>query len=60
MHGHGSVTTSAFGTVAPGEVLLAFVGSDGPGGAGKQSVTVSGAGLHLEAGEAREWPVRRR
>ena len=45
VHGHGSVTTSAFGTVALGEVLLAFVGSDGPSGAGKQSVTVSGAGL---------------
>jgi len=62
-HGHGSVTTSAFGTVAPGEVLLAFVGSDGPSGAGKQSVTVSGGGLtwklvkraNGQSGDAEVW-----
>lgn len=45
VHGHGTVTTPSFDTVAPGEVLLAFVGSDGPYGAGRQSVTVSGGGL---------------
>jgi hypothetical protein len=44
--GTGTVTTSAFSTAAPGETLVAFVASDGPGGAGKQSSTVSGAGLN--------------
>jgi hypothetical protein len=45
VHGNGTVTTPVFDTVAPGEVLLAFVGSDGPYRAGGQSVTVSGGGL---------------
>ena len=45
VHGRGTVTTPSFDTVAPGEVLLAFAGSDGPYGAGMQSVTVSGGGL---------------
>jgi len=45
VHGHGTVTAPSFDTVAPGEVLLAFVGSDGPYGAGMQSATVSGGGL---------------
>jgi hypothetical protein len=44
-HGHGTVTTPAFRTVAAGETLLAFVSSDGPGGGGSQAATVSGAGL---------------
>lgn len=44
--GHGTLTTAAFSTAAPGETLVAFVGSDGPTGAGQQSVTVSGAGLN--------------
>ena len=43
--GHGAVTTAAFSTTAAGETLLAFVGSDGPSGAGRQTVTVSGGGL---------------
>ena len=43
--GTGTVTTAAFSTRAGGETLLAFVGSDGPAGAGQQHVTVSGAGL---------------
>jgi hypothetical protein len=43
--GTGTVTTPAFSAAAAGETLVAFVGSDGPGGVGKQSVTVSGAGL---------------
>jgi hypothetical protein len=43
--GHGTLTTPAFTTAEAGEQLLAFVASDGPNGAGKQSATVSGAGL---------------
>jgi len=42
--GHGALTTTAFHTAAPGELLLAFVGSDGPS-KGTQKVTVTGAGL---------------
>ena len=44
-HGTGAVTTPSFHTAAAGETLLALVSSDGPAGAGKQTVTVSGAGL---------------
>jgi hypothetical protein len=43
--GHGTLTTPTFTTAQAGEQLLAFVASDGPNGAGKQSATVSGAGL---------------
>ena len=43
--GTGTVTTGGISTAAAGETLVAFVGSDGPTGAGGQSVTVSGAGL---------------
>jgi hypothetical protein len=45
VHGNGTVTTPSFDTAGPDEVLLAFVGSDGPYQAGGQSVTVSGGGL---------------
>jgi hypothetical protein len=45
VHGTGAVTTPSFHTATTGETLLAFVSSDGPAGAGKQTVTVSGAGL---------------
>jgi hypothetical protein len=45
VNGHGTVTTPGFNTVEAGEQLLAFVASDGPSGADKQSATVSGAGL---------------
>jgi hypothetical protein len=44
--GTGAVTTPAFSTASGTETLVAFVASDGPGGAGKQSATVSGAGLN--------------
>jgi len=44
-HGTGNVTTPSFHTAMAGEVLLAFVSADGPSGANKQTVTVSGAGL---------------
>lgn len=63
MHGTGAVTTPSFHTAAPGETLLAFVSSDGPAGAGKQTVTVSGAGLtwtlvkreNARSGDAEVW-----
>jgi hypothetical protein len=43
--GVGTVSTAPFSTAAADETLVAFVGSDGPSGAGKQTATVSGAGL---------------
>ena len=45
VHGTGAVTTSSFHTAAAGETLLAFVSSDGPSGAAKQTATITGAGL---------------
>jgi Bacterial Ig domain/Lysyl oxidase len=64
--GHGAVTTRAFSTTAAGETLLAFVGSDGPSGAGRQTVTVSGAGLtwtlvkrsNAQSGDAEIWTAQ--
>jgi hypothetical protein len=60
--GSGTRTTAAFSTSAPGDLLLALVGSDGPGG-GAQTVTVSGAGVswslvrrtNTQAGTAEVW-----
>ena len=43
--GAGTRTTPAFSTTSPGDVLVAFVGSDGPAAPNAQTVTVSGAGL---------------
>ncbi len=40
--GRGTVTTPAFDTAEPGELLVAFVSGDGQGG---QTATVSGGGL---------------
>jgi hypothetical protein len=40
--GHGNVTTAPLGGTETGDVLLAFVSSDGPSG---QTATVSGGGL---------------
>ena len=45
VNGHSTTTTPSFSTVEGNEQLLALVGADGPSGAGKQSLTVSGAGL---------------
>jgi hypothetical protein len=61
--GHNAVTTPSFTTAEAGEQLLAFVASDGPNGAGKQSATVSGAGLtwtllkraNARSGDAEIW-----
>ena len=41
----GVLSTGAFSTAGAGEVLLALVQSDGPGAAGGQTTTVTGAGL---------------
>jgi Bacterial Ig domain/Lysyl oxidase len=43
--GHGTATTAPIHTAMGGEVLLAFVSSDGPMAAGAQRASVSGAGL---------------
>jgi hypothetical protein len=61
--GFGTATTPAFSTGGPGELLVAFVGSDGPTGSGMQSLTVSGAGLswtlaqrtNTQSGTAEVW-----
>ncbi len=63
VHGHGTVTTPAFHTAMAGETVLAFVGSDGPPGAAKQTVTVSGGGLtwklvkraNAQSGDSEVW-----
>ncbi len=61
--GVGSVSTAAFSTASAGETVVAFVASDGPVGAGRQTATVSGAGLAWKqvrrangrAGDAEIW-----
>ncbi|PYR33742.1 MAG: hypothetical protein DMF93_24630, partial [Acidobacteria bacterium] len=50
--GTGTRVTAPFNTSEAGEVLVAFVSSDGPNSATRQTVTVSGAGL--------EWTLVRR
>ena len=63
VHGRGAVTAPSFQTAMPGETILAFVGTDGPAGAGKQTVTVSGGGLswklvrraNARSGDAEVW-----
>jgi hypothetical protein len=60
--GKGPVTTASFHTGMTGELLLAFVGSDGPASGG-QTATVSGAGLtwtlvkraNTAAGDSEVW-----
>lgn len=48
-----SIASPAFTTAAPGELLLAFISSDGPSGAGSQTFSkVTGGGL--------TWRLRRR
>jgi hypothetical protein len=63
VHGRGTVTSPSFHTAMAGETILAFVGSDGPVGAGKQTVAVSGGGLawklvrraNGQSGDAEVW-----
>jgi Bacterial Ig domain/Lysyl oxidase len=65
-HGTGTVTTPGFHTVIGGETLVAFVGADGPAGAGQQTATVRGAGLkwrlvkraNASAGDSEIWTAR--
>ncbi|HXI31461.1 MAG TPA: PASTA domain-containing protein, partial [Vicinamibacterales bacterium] len=60
--GAGTRTTATFSTAADNELLLAFVGSDGPS-PGSQTVTVTGAGLtwtlvrraNTQSGTAEVW-----
>jgi hypothetical protein len=61
--GKGTVTTQTFTNAEAGEQMYAFVSADGPAGAGKQSATVSGAGLtwtlvkraNSQSGDAEIW-----
>ncbi len=63
VNGHGTATTQSFTTAEGGEQLFAFVSSDGPAGAAKQSATVTGAGLtwklvkraNSQSGDAEIW-----
>lgn len=63
--GRGAQTTPQFSTATEDELLVAFVGADGPSGGG-QSVTVSGAGLSwtravrsdTQAGVSEVWTAR--
>ena len=63
VHGRGPVTTAPFSDALPGELLVAFAGSDGPNSGGSQTLTVSGAGLtwklvkraNAQAGTAEVW-----
>ena len=62
-HGRGTVTSPAFHTAVSGETILAFVGTDGPAGAGRQTATVRGGGLswklvrraNARSGDAEIW-----
>ncbi|MEO8630435.1 MAG: DUF4082 domain-containing protein, partial [Betaproteobacteria bacterium] len=63
--GFNSVTTSVFRTSLPGELLLAFVGADGPS-TGGQTAIVSGTGLtwtlirraNAQLGTSEVWQAR--
>jgi hypothetical protein len=63
VHGRGTLTTPPFHTAMAGEVLFAFVAQDGPAGSGKQTATVSGAGLtwklvkreNAQSGDSEVW-----
>jgi hypothetical protein len=66
VNGRGTTTTGPFTTAEGEEELLAFVSSDGPAGAARQSATVSGAGLewklvaraNSQSGDAEIWAAR--
>ncbi|MGE5647066.1 MAG: beta strand repeat-containing protein [Acidobacteriota bacterium] len=63
--GQDTMTTPAFSTVTQGDLLVAFVGYDGPS-ASQQTATVSGAGLtwtrlqraNTQAGTSEIWSAR--
>jgi hypothetical protein len=62
-HGKNSATSPTIHDAMAGETLLAFVGADGPSGAGKQTITVSGGGVtwslvkraNAQSGDAEIW-----
>ncbi len=64
--GSGTMTSPSLTTAAAGELVLAFVSGDGPAGAGKQTYTVTGAGLtwtlakrsNTQSGDAEIWWAR--
>jgi hypothetical protein len=65
-HATGTLTTPAINTHAQGDVLVAYVGLDGPKTTGTQTATVSGAGLtwtpvkrsNTQAGDAEIWSAK--
>ena len=65
LDGAGVMTTQAFSTTAPSDLLIAFVGYDGPSGSA-QTATVSGAGLvwtllersNTQSGTSEIWSAR--
>ena len=65
-HGTGTLTSPAIKTTAPGDVLVAYVGLDGPNSPGGQTATVTGAGLtwtlvkrsNTQAGDAEIWSAK--
>jgi hypothetical protein len=64
--GSGTMTSPSLTTSTANELLVAFVSGDGPAGAGKQSYTVSGAGLtwtlakrsNVQSGDSEIWWAR--
>jgi hypothetical protein len=65
-HAKGTLASPALTTPTAGDVLVAFVGMDGPSGAGGQSATVTGAGLtwtlvkrsNTQAGTSEIWSAK--
>jgi Domain of unknown function (DUF4082)/Fibronectin type III domain/Bacterial Ig domain len=64
--GSGTMTSPSLSTAAAGDLLVAFVAGDGPAGAGRQTYTVTGAGLtwtlakrsNGQSGDAEIWWAR--
>jgi hypothetical protein len=64
--GSGTMTSPSLTTSAANELIVAFVSADGPVGAGKQTFTVTGAGLtwtlakrsNAQSGDAEVWWAR--
>jgi hypothetical protein len=65
-HARGTLTSPALTTPTAGDVVLAFVGYDGPNAAAAQSATVTGAGLtwtlvrrsNTQAGTSEIWSAK--
>jgi hypothetical protein len=64
--GTGTMTSPSLTTSAANELLVAFISADGPSGAGRQSFTVTGAGLtwtlakrgNAQSGDSEIWWAR--